>query len=230
MLFRSGTQIAELVLHTGQRVNRFEDKAGFSAATSIYAMATPTMPPQGSVRKADVLDLTSKMRADGTLDWTPPAGRWVVLRFGYSLTGHQNSPASPEATGLEVDKLNKTYVKAYFDNYLGQSIGLDGGVHQSLDLVELRHVGLDRERLAAAGDQLFCQCLYPVHPTCAEHDGRAQRCKMPGGSCTEAAACARDDYYLPFNIVAHQSLLEPARYSSSVTCSIHSTNLPLSPS
>jgi len=116
----AGTQVAELVLHTGQVVNRFEDKAGFTAATNIYAMATPAMPPQGSVRKADVIDLTSKMRADGTLDWTPPAGRWVVLRFGYSLTGHQNSPASPEATGLEVDKLNKAYVKAYFDNYLGQ--------------------------------------------------------------------------------------------------------------
>ena len=116
----AGTQIAELVLHTGQRVNRFEDKAGFSAGTNIYAMATPAMPPQGSVRKADVIDLTSKMRADGTLDWTPPAGRWVVLRFGYSLTGARNSPASPEATGLEVDKLNKGYVKAYLDNYLGQ--------------------------------------------------------------------------------------------------------------
>ncbi len=108
------------MLHTGQRVNRFEDKAAFSAATNLYASATPAMPPQGSVRKADVIDLTSKMRADGTLDWTPAAGRWVVLRFGYSLTGHQNSPASPEATGLEVDKLNKGYVKAYFDNYLGQ--------------------------------------------------------------------------------------------------------------
>jgi hypothetical protein len=44
----------------------------------------------------------------------------VVLRFGYSLTGARNSPASPEATGLEVDKLNKGFVKAYFDNYLGQ--------------------------------------------------------------------------------------------------------------
>src|ERR1019366_5654664 len=116
----AGAQIAELVLHTGQRVNRFEDKAGFSPATNIYALATPAMPPQGSVRKADVIDLTSKMRADGTLDWTPPAGRWVVLRFGYSLTGARNSPASPEATGLEVDKLNKGYVKAYLDNYLGQ--------------------------------------------------------------------------------------------------------------
>jgi hypothetical protein len=60
------------------------------------------------------------MRPDGTLDWTPPAGNWVVLRIGYSLTGARNSPASPEATGLEVDKLSKPYVKAYFDNYLGQ--------------------------------------------------------------------------------------------------------------
>ena len=77
-------------------------------------------PAADAIRKADVIDLTSKMRADGTLDWTPPAGRWVVLRIGYSLTGARNSPASPEATGLEVDKLSRAHVKAYFDNYLGQ--------------------------------------------------------------------------------------------------------------
>ena len=47
-----------------------------------------------------------KMRPDGTLDWTPPAGQWVVLRMGYSLLGITNHPASPEGTGLEVDKLN----------------------------------------------------------------------------------------------------------------------------
>jgi (4-O-methyl)-D-glucuronate---lignin esterase len=60
------------------------------------------------------------MHPDDTLDWTPPAGRWVVLRFGYSLAGARNSPASPEATGLEVDKLSRAHVKAYFDNYLDQ--------------------------------------------------------------------------------------------------------------
>lgn len=116
----AGTQIAELVLHTGAEVNRFQEKAAFSAATRIYGMATPPVPAADSIRKADVVDLTSKMRADGTLDWTPPAGKWVVLRIGYSLTGARNSPASPEATGLEVDKLSRPYVKAYFDNYLGQ--------------------------------------------------------------------------------------------------------------
>ena len=39
----AGTQIAEFVLH-GAVVNRFQEKAGFSAATNIYAMATPAVP------------------------------------------------------------------------------------------------------------------------------------------------------------------------------------------
>ena len=123
----AGTQIAEFVLHSSV-VNRFQEKAGFSAAIGIYGMATPAVPAAEAVRKADVVDLTAKMRPDGTLDWTPPAGNWVVLRIGYSLTGQQNRPASPEATGLEVDKLNKGYVKAYFDNYLDQYKDATGGL------------------------------------------------------------------------------------------------------
>jgi hypothetical protein len=109
-------QVAELVLHSSAWVNRFEDKAAFAATIDLYSMATPAV--HGAIAKADVVDLTSKMRPDGSLDWTPPAGRWVVLRIGYSLTGHQNSPASPEATGLEVDKLSRAYVKSYFNTYL----------------------------------------------------------------------------------------------------------------
>ncbi len=116
----TGTQIAEVVLHGATPVNRFQEKAGFSAAIGIDDMATPGVQAAEAINKADVVDLTSKMRADGTLDWTPPAGNWMVLRMGYSLTGARNSPASPEATGLEVDKLSRPHVKAYFDNYLGQ--------------------------------------------------------------------------------------------------------------
>ncbi len=91
-------------------------------------MATSPVPAGDAIVKNDVIDLTSKMNADGKLEWTPPAGRWVIQRFGYSLTGHQNSPASPEATGLEVDKLNADHVKAYFDNYLDQYKSATGGL------------------------------------------------------------------------------------------------------
>lgn len=111
-------QIAEMAWHTGGRVNRFEEKAAFTPMPDLYQFTTPPFESSAVVTKADVVDLTKKMRADGTVDWTPPAGNWVVLRFGYSLLGITNHPATKEATGLEVDKLNSRYVKAYMDRYL----------------------------------------------------------------------------------------------------------------
>jgi hypothetical protein len=110
--------ISELVLHPGARVNRFEEKAAFNPIWDLYPLATPEFQQQDAIRKSDVVDLTSKMRSDGTLDWTPPEGHWVVLRFGYSLLGITNHPATKEATGLEVDKLNSGYVKNYMNGYL----------------------------------------------------------------------------------------------------------------
>jgi hypothetical protein len=111
-------EIAELVLYSGARVNRFEEKAAFVPVTDLYEFATPPLPSEDAIAKSSVLDLTSKMRPDGTLDWTPPEGNWVVLRFGYSLLGITNHPATAEATGLEVDKLNHVYVQKYMSKYL----------------------------------------------------------------------------------------------------------------
>ena len=111
-------EISELVLHPGPRVSRFEEKAGFANLQSFDPYPTPPVAASDAIRKDDVVDLTSRMRADGTLDWTPPAGHWVVLRFGYSLTGVTNHPASPEGTGLEVDKLSREDVNEYMNTYL----------------------------------------------------------------------------------------------------------------
>jgi hypothetical protein len=111
-------KIAELALIPGARVHHFEEKAAFATAPNLSGLATPPGAPGSAIEKSAIVDLTAKMHPDGTLDWTPPAGEWVVLRFGYSLTGARNSPASAEATGLEVDKLNHTYVKNYMDHYL----------------------------------------------------------------------------------------------------------------
>ncbi len=91
---------------SGARVNHFEEKAAFVPTPDLYGFATAPTDQNDAVNKADVIDLTSKVRPDGTLDWTPPPGHWVVLRFGYSLLGITNHPATAEATGLEVDKLN----------------------------------------------------------------------------------------------------------------------------
>ena len=111
-------EMAELVLHPGARVDHWEDKAAFDTEADLYQWPTPDFAASDAIPKADVIDLTSKMHADGTLDWTPPPGEWVVLRIGYSLLGITNHPATKEATGLEVDKLDHRFVKKYFDTYL----------------------------------------------------------------------------------------------------------------
>jgi len=110
--------IAKLELIPGARVNRFEEKAAFTPEEDLYRYATTAVGQQDAIRKADVVDLTGKMKEDGELDWTPPPGEWVVVRLGYSLLGITNHPATKEATGLEVDKLDRTAVARYMNTYL----------------------------------------------------------------------------------------------------------------
>jgi hypothetical protein len=113
-------KIGELAFEVGARVQRFEDKAGWSSAMGLGDEATPNVAADAVIQRSDVIDLTDRLGPDGTLNWTPPPGKWVVLRYGYSLTGRQNSPASDAATGLEVDKLNGEHVKAYANAYLAE--------------------------------------------------------------------------------------------------------------
>ena len=138
-------RITELVLASGARTNEFEKRAGFANARDFYAIPDPKVAPQFIVAQPDVIDLTGRMAADGALDWTPPEGQWMVLRIGYSLTGHENGPAPAEATGLEVDKLNREYVKNYMDGYLKMysdavgpdKIGNDGISYLLTDSIEV---------------------------------------------------------------------------------------------
>lgn len=110
-------RLAAFKLHSGPRVDRFEAKAGFSIAADYLALPAG-LPDADAPAPEAVLDLTDRLKADGTLDWTPPEGRWQVFRFGWSLVGKTNHPASAEATGLEVDKYDRDAVRRYLERYL----------------------------------------------------------------------------------------------------------------
>ncbi|KIA86520.1 glycosyl hydrolase [Flavobacterium sp. AED] len=120
-----GTDVAEIVLHSTVKIDRFEEKAAFAAVTNIDVNGTPST---DGIALENVIDLSGKLNADGTLNWTPPAGNWKIVRFGFSLLGITNHPASPEATGFEVDKLDPVAIKAYFENYLDQYQNATGGL------------------------------------------------------------------------------------------------------
>jgi len=121
-----GTEIAEIRLHPTDVVPCFEEKAAYAPVADINKKRTAET--NDVVEPANILDLTSEMDAEGNLNWTAPEGEWKVLRFGYSLLGIENHPASDEATGLEVDKLDPDAIRRYFTNYLDQYKEAIGGL------------------------------------------------------------------------------------------------------
>jgi hypothetical protein len=123
---RPGVRLTQLQLLAEPRINRFEAKAGFWIVNDYYALDGQVGSDVEGAPPSSVIDLTGRVTADGRLDWTPPPGRWKVLRLGASLVGTTNHPATKEATGLEVDEYDGAAVGRYIDTYLGQYAQITG--------------------------------------------------------------------------------------------------------
>jgi hypothetical protein len=97
----------------------FRDGGGHSVATDLAMLNLNGPGPStgDTVSAAQVVDISSHLRPDGTLDWTPPAGHWTVVRFGYTDVGAVNHPASQYGLGLECDKLSKPALKNFFAGF-----------------------------------------------------------------------------------------------------------------
>ena len=74
-------------------------------------------------------DLTARLKPGGQIEWDVPEGRWVILRSGYTLTGHQWSRwyAYPKGDtfeggdGYEIDYLSTAALEDHFD-HLGKLV------------------------------------------------------------------------------------------------------------
>jgi hypothetical protein len=109
-------------------VERYEEKTLGKMFQSPLPMWNwymwPTQPePQQAgliVQPEKVIDLTGKMQKNNILEWEVPAGEWTIYRTAMLTTGVTNGPASPEATGLEVDKMSQKHVADHFDAFMGE--------------------------------------------------------------------------------------------------------------
>ena len=81
-------------------------------------IAVLALPATGNVPKDKVVDLTDRLREDGTLDWWVPQGEWIVYRFGHTTMGTLIQPAIWKATGLECDKMNAAAVAFHMDHVI----------------------------------------------------------------------------------------------------------------
>jgi len=122
--------IAEIELSSVPRVERYIEKT----LAKMHQTPTPDWyeymwrdQPDHSdtsffISPGRVLDISKYMADDGTLTWDAPEGHWLVLRTGMRTTGVVNEPATPEATGLETDKMSREHIEFHFDSFLGEII------------------------------------------------------------------------------------------------------------
>ena len=97
------------------------EKPVIPARETFYRdIAVLALPAEGIVVRENIIDLSSKLNADGELRWTPPAGNWVVYRFGHTTMGTLVQPAPWKATGLECDKMNPEAVTFHMNYVLGE--------------------------------------------------------------------------------------------------------------
>ena len=111
-------------MNTEYRIEQWEKKALHDhGAKGIHFIADLNRAPADAVVVADsIIDLTDRMRADGTLDWTPKSGIWTILRFGFISTGAQNKPASEGGKGLEIDKFSRKAVDVHWNAYINKLV------------------------------------------------------------------------------------------------------------
>jgi len=100
-------------------INQFESKNG-----SVWRVAANTTDAEISNSSAvplkSIVDLSAKMDKDGNLNWTAPAGEWVIVRIGHTSTGHTNATGGA-GVGLECDKFNAAAIKLQFDNWFAKA-------------------------------------------------------------------------------------------------------------
>jgi hypothetical protein len=132
-------KLAEALFYATPRIDEWDRKAEHTFRMPPPAEPHPTdLQAAQAIDPAKVIDVTSKVDAAGTLRWTPPAGRWTVLRLGHTPTGKLNVAASDSGRGLEVDKFSIAAVDHQFDSTLGklvQAAGAEAG--KAFDQVEI---------------------------------------------------------------------------------------------
>lgn len=108
-----------LELSAAARVDDFEGKSGLAWRRSATTTGAQ-LPGKFCVLSGQVTDLRGRVDGTGRLRWKAPAGNWLVLRFGYTPTGHRNETAGA-GMGLEADKLSGKAAQAQFEGWFGET-------------------------------------------------------------------------------------------------------------
>lgn len=118
--WRQSLKVAGIELSAGPVINQYEGKNG--SVWRIGRKSTKAdLADEDCIAADKIIDITKHLQPGGRLDWSAPAGYWMILRMGHTSTGHTNATGGG-GKGLECDKFNPDAVTLQFDKWFGESI------------------------------------------------------------------------------------------------------------
>lgn len=114
-------RIESIDLLNGYRLPDWPKKAGFEEfrAPFVFEPSWDEVPPAGTTYERDhIIDISTSMKRDGTLEWDVPEGDWTILRFGYAPIDRVQAHPEKAGAGLEVDKMSRPALDQHFDNII----------------------------------------------------------------------------------------------------------------
>jgi hypothetical protein len=120
-------------------IKDYEEKALYYRAPYSSGVVRPYMPSpakdgadKNAITKTQIIELTAKMQSDGTLKWSPPAGKWTVMRFVSRNNGAITRPAPLSGLGLEADKFDTVALNYHLDKYVGNLLRKTGKTNKNI--------------------------------------------------------------------------------------------------
>ncbi|WP_374163417.1 glycosyl hydrolase [Arcticibacter sp. MXS-1] len=122
--WKQSLKVAGIELSSSPRIHQFEGKTAEVWRVSKRS-TSDLLPDSLCVPSAKILNISSYLGKNGVLRWKVPAGKWMIMRVGYTSTGHMNETAGA-GKGLECDKFNPEAVKFQFDKWFGEALRVAG--------------------------------------------------------------------------------------------------------
>jgi len=185
----------------------------FSAPKTDNLLADdPDAPGEEAGFSTEVQNLTIKMTPDGTLSWKPAAGKWEVLRIGYTLNDHcRVSTCSQGWDGFAIDPFDRGAFDRYWNEVVEPLIA-DAGADAGKTLKYL-HTDSWEVEVANWTPTLFAEFkkrrgydLLPFLPVLTGRilDGRRVSDQVLYDLRRTMGDLAIDNHYRPFKEYAHK--------------------------
>lgn len=116
----AAASIKAATLSSCARIDRWQEKANYFS--EFHDAGNTPEYAGGAIDLSAIIDLTERMRDDGSLVWKAPRGSWVIMRVAAEATRGSTKHGRKNLLGFECDKMSAAAATLHWNSYPGRII------------------------------------------------------------------------------------------------------------